>query len=258
MFRTRTGCRGLDDPASPAESRDVPVVLGASRSAGLRHELCRTFPPPPRCGTPRGWRWQEILSRAWLRDTKGKSAVSQSGGVTQRAASGSAVSCSCRAMLCSPHSPDLPLDAPFPETPLMRRKRRNGAGGALPRRRQLGDRFQDRRLRPLGHPPTGHGTRAEDRTAERKPGDPGRPEGPWTAPRTPRGSLPSGVRSCVRMFELWQAQTAVTSTWASTPSWRAFRVPKVGCPHDCRDRTRGRAGDELPEGRCAEQCLRRA
>jgi len=153
MFRTRTGCRGLDDPASPAAPRDVPVVLGASRSAGLRHELCRTFPPPPRCGTPRGWRWQEILSRAWLRDTKGKSAVSQSGGVTQRAASGSAVSCSCRAMLCSPHSPDLPLDAPFPETPLMRRKRRNGAGGALPRRRQLGDRFQDRRLRPLGHPP---------------------------------------------------------------------------------------------------------
>jgi len=75
------------------------------------------------------------------------------GGVTQRAASGSAASCSCRALLCSPHSPDLPLDAPFPETPLMRRKRRNGAGGALPRRRQLGDRFQDRRLRPLGHPP---------------------------------------------------------------------------------------------------------
>ena len=42
--------------------------------------------------------------------------------------------------LCSPDSPGLPLGAPFPETPLMRRKRRNGAtaqrrngaAGALP------------------------------------------------------------------------------------------------------------------------------
>ena len=114
MFRTRTGCRGLDDPASPAAPRDVPVVLGASRSAGLRHELCRTFPPPPRCGTPRGWRWQEILSRAWLRDTKGKSAVSQSGGRHSadciRFSGLLFLPCNARAAL-------IPLDAPFPRNP---------------------------------------------------------------------------------------------------------------------------------------------
>ena len=40
--------------------------------------------------------------------------------------------------LCSPDSPGLPLGAPFPETPLMRRKRRNGATAQRRSRRIAG------------------------------------------------------------------------------------------------------------------------